>query len=42
MNDVTRIPTANELYFSGLQAHMDEVEVLERYFFANIRLKNGT
>jgi glycosyltransferase involved in cell wall biosynthesis len=42
MNDVTSTPTANELYFSGLQADMDEVEVLERYFFANIRLKNGT
>jgi hypothetical protein len=42
MNDIARIPTAHEVYFSGLQGNIDEVEVLERYFFANIRLKNGT
>ena len=42
MNDITRVPTANELYLSGLEGDVDEVEVLERYFFANIRLKNGT
>jgi hypothetical protein len=41
-DDITRVPTANELYFSDLQAGVDEVEILERYFFANIRLKNGT
>jgi glycosyltransferase involved in cell wall biosynthesis len=41
-DDITRVPTANELYFSGLPAGVDEVEILERYFFANIRLKNGT
>ena len=42
MNDITRLPTANELYFSGLQESGDEAEILERYFFASIRLKNGT
>ena len=42
MNEIPRIPTANELYFSGLQENSDELEILERYFFANIRLKNGT
>ena len=42
MNDITRVPTANELYLSGLEGDVDEVEVLERYFFASIRLKNGT